>query len=222
MRKVVAATTWVAVVTVAACQFDTAGVAPADDPDASGERQPVDAGVTEPADAAVVVTVDAAVDAATVPPPPDAGPPPPDAGDGDDCPTGYGPILGTGGCYRATEDKKSWLAAEQACEAEGAHLAVLDSEAEYGALQIALSGQRWVGFSDRVHEDLFPAVTGEDIEALPFIWKVGEPNDGGDGPGGKPEDCVELAEAGLNDDHCEIVQRYVCEHDGDEADPSAY
>ena len=183
---------WLAVACVAGCSFDVNGAANTTAP---------------PADANVDATVDAHFDAPI---------------DADPCPTGYAPILGgeANSQYKHVAKGVKWLDAEQACEADGlAHLVVLDSDAERDAVRALDGANLWVGLSDRVSEGTFLRVTNGTATYLP--WLFGEPNDSGGN-----EDCVELKISGFsdgfNDNNCQTSDAYVCECDGEPANPIAY
>jgi len=116
----------------------------------------------------------------------------------------------SGACHLDRSDSATWLAAEQACEQLGAHLAVPDTAAE--AMEIR--SQRWLGITDLVAEGTFRAVTGA---AVSFTsWAIGEPT-GGFG------DCVFTdPQARWHTGPCDFPFAYVCERDGRPADPAAY
>jgi hypothetical protein len=99
------------------------------------------------------------------------------------------------------------------------HLIVLGSEAERAGM-LALTGDAWVGLTDRITEGVLLPVTTEDVGGYPIAgaWAGGEPNDqGGD------EDCLQTYVAGqLNDTSCDAVLVTVCECDGFPLAPSHY
>ena len=174
---------------VAGCSFDRRGLAAGD---------AADADIDAPIDAPVDARVDAMPDA-------------------DPCPAGYAPIVGgePGSQYRFVTTGTRWLDAEHACEADGlAHLAVLDSDGERDAVRGQISGQAWLGVSDRVSEGTFFKVTTGVATYLP--WLSGEPNDQ------FGEDCVELNGGGFNDEDCDAGDVYICECDRQAANPVAY
>lgn len=130
------------------------------------------------------------------------------------CPPAY--IEVAEGCYRFElddPDELEWLDAEAACEADGAHLAVVDGAAEL-ALFTAMLGtveDAWVGASDRITPDVFITVT-----RAPFFvqWGDTEPNGTGD--------CVEVERGEMGDSDCAVRNDYICELDGRSADPTTY
>jgi hypothetical protein len=233
-------------VVFAGCSFDPGGA------DVNGHDGAVaDSAVADaprPADAAPdarqpdASRIDAAiVDAA----PPDARLPdaaPPDASGPDasmplPCPNGYqhGLHQNSDHCYRFVVSGKQWAAAEADCENDNnsgtnnikPHLIVFSNEAEYADVQSQLGGlpdpNIWIGADDLASEGNFVNVTGG-----PFIsthFKPGEPNDGGDGPGGLHENCLlfEMRATpnppgpGLNDVDCTQAPQthsFLCELDG--------
>jgi hypothetical protein len=181
---------WVVIAAwLAGCSFDRSGLATGGTPDARVEA---------PADATVDAKVDATVDA-------------------DPCPIGYAAIQGgePRSQYRFVTSSAGWLDAEADCEDDGlAHLVILDSDGERDALRGMISGDTWLGVTDRVSEGTFFKVTTGVASYLP--WNGGEPNNQ------FGEDCVELAGGGFNDEGCDNDDVYVCECDGEAANPVAY
>jgi hypothetical protein len=147
-------------------------------------------------------------------------PMPPDAGAidaGPPCPIGY--VRGPSSCYEYVTTNTFWLDAEQACEAEGAHLVVLDDALEEAYVESIVppgSSDTWIGLSDTVREGQYVWVTG----ALAWFtnWSVGQPDDGG-----MYEDVGELrsADRHWNDSSFTVSQPYMCEYDG-VASPGAW
>lgn len=135
------------------------------------------------------------------------------AGDPGECLTGY-TDLGTG-CYRLVLDPElSWLEAEHACEADGAHLVVLDDAAEHQVIADMVPAgvdDLAMGASDRITEGEFVSVTRQPMFQP---WAAGEP----DGA----EDCVKLTQGELKDSSCIDTEEYICEYDGLPADQSAF
>jgi hypothetical protein len=219
-----------AVLLTSACAFDKQGIdtddgqadaslpddaAPPDDtpgndpPDARADASDIDAGENDP-DAAPVDAPPSAPDAGK----PDAMPIPP-------CPTGYnhggedGPNAAH--CYKFVGIVRNWQQAENDCanDATGAHLITVDTQDEFDGIVGELSGQIWVGTTDRAVEGTFVYVTGG-----PFTFghfKNGEPSNSG---GGEGEDCLVLDDSngqggpGFNDLACTTLHTYVCEVDG--------
>lgn len=119
-------------------------------------------------------------------------------------------------CYRFAGggDGLDWLAAEVACEANGAHLAIPDDPDEAAVidgLAPANNQNHWIGVSDR--RGTYLDVTGR--PAAYQAWVSGSPADG--------PDCVEFRDdrqlASLD---CAVVNDYMCEYDGRLADPTAF
>lgn len=133
------------------------------------------------------------------------------------CGAAYVP-LGTGPSRYLVEsiDQVTWVAAEQRCELDGAHLVILDDEAERQAIVSALPGtQQWAGLSERVTRGTSLTVTNV---APPFLpWGPAEPS-------GSIDDCVQIDATTmmLDDQDCTSVRRYVCECDGVPGAPAAY
>jgi hypothetical protein len=128
------------------------------------------------------------------------------------CPASYELIHGTSRYRLGTA--ATWTAAQEACEADGGHLVVIDDSAE-NAFVIGLqpTGDLWIGMSDHLAEGTFVWVSGAPLSAGHQSWQVvpaPQPNDGGGS-----EDCGELNVTGVwNDNTCDAVQNYVCECDG--------
>lgn len=121
--------------------------------------------------------------------------------------------------YKVVTAGQPWPVAERDCEADGAHLVIVDDATEETYLT-SLAKQNttdngstnelvWLGLSDQTVEGTFEWVTG-----LPLTlshWSGGEPNNSFGGI----EDCVEIRGSGdWNDDHCSAHLAYVCECDG--------
>jgi hypothetical protein len=177
-----------------ACSFEAARFAGTNDGPSAADASP---------------TIDAASPAdGSNEPAPDASSPP----DASPCPPDYLHFPQTGSCYRAVDAGTSWIAAEEACEYDGGHLVVIQSEAEITVVHIVLpSSQSWIGLTDHVDEGTFRWVTGEAADAFgPTPWQPAEPNDGGG-----VQDCTTLDTQGLwRDRDCRSPHAYVCEIDG--------
>jgi hypothetical protein len=143
------------------------------------------------------------------------------------CPSGYAVI--DGGCYKLVTSGSPWLGAELACEADGAHLVVEDSVAEHFTIHTLAStavSTVWVGWTDRRGPDnvftwVAPAAGGLDPQSEPCVFGSSEPD------AGDADHCVQQAAANgcpdYQDVSCELVTLpYVCECDGQLADPSTY
>jgi lectin-like protein len=195
-----------AVVALSSCQFDVGGDLGAID----------DAAVIPHADASLP-RADAAPADATLGPDatliPDAHVPAP-------CPDDYAPLGADGTVYRLGFGILNWDLAEADCEddGDGTHLVVIEDEDELDQVTDMIGvGTAWVGVTDRIEEDQWLTVFGEEAEVQP--WGGGEPNDANGG-----EDCVELhaPPRKFNDVGCGKPNRYVCECDGREPDPAAF
>ena len=141
-----------------------------------------------------------------------------------DCPAGY--VRMGGGCYRAVTIATPWLDAELACEADGAHLFVTDDDTEHFVLHTLSSGigRVWIGWSDRRGPDnVFRWVApnaGGVQQNTPCYFPNGEPD------AGDADHCVAQEETNTCGDNidldCNMPLAYVCECDGNLADPTAY
>jgi len=152
------------------------------------------------------VTADAADPADARDPVVDAGP----------C-AGYAAWPGFTSTYRADDaGALDWAVAEATCEAEGAHLVVVDDAAEHAEVRARATGVVWIGLSDRITEGTFLHVTGA---ALAYHGWPGAPQSN------TGEDCVELLLDGPYEDTAcvqNVPNAYVCECDGVPAQPSAF
>lgn len=121
--------------------------------------------------------------------------------------------------YKVVAPGQPWVVAERDCEADGAHLVVIDDAAEQTYLT-SLAQQTttdngstnelvWLGLTDQTVEGTFEWVTGQPLSVS--HWSSGEPNNSFGGI----EDCAEIRGSGdWNDDHCSARLAYVCECDG--------
>jgi hypothetical protein len=138
--------------------------------------------------------------------------------DAGECPPGY--QFNDPSCYRYGGDAAGvlWTVAEAICEADGAHLVIVDSAAEAVYIDGLPGGNsiaHWVGTTDRVTEGTLRHVTGTTPSFLP--WSPGEPD------GGTAENCVEFLDSQqLGTTRCDLPNEYLCEYDGAAADPSAF
>lgn len=157
----------------------------------------------------------------------DAGADGPDAFDPSVCPSTYTIRLpSTTSRYRLASNGLDWTNANGACVADQTspkgftHLVVFADRQEQTELE-AIVDDVWVGYSDRITEGTFLAITSEPIGdyVTPHspAWAPGEPN------AGVNEDCAEIIlEGGLNDNNCALTRMFVCECDGYANDPSRY
>lgn len=135
------------------------------------------------------------------------------------CPESYTTLSeGLTSRYRVVMPGVPWLAAQLDCEADGAHLAVVDDElenawlssvAEAAVTDSPSSNQLlWLGMGDHNVEGDFHWVTGARLGLT--LWAADEPNSKRG-----IEDCVEMRASGeWNDDRCNAKLAYVCECDG--------
>ncbi len=119
---------------------------------------------------------------------------------------GYGTLGSLPSTYRIVSTSRTWLAAETACEADGAHLAVIDDAAENMQLVTSAPSMAWFGTSDRITEGTFLVVVGG--PAAYTNWQLGAPTN-------DAEDCVQLRSNGFwEDGDCNANFPSVCECDG--------
>jgi hypothetical protein len=142
------------------------------------------------------------------------------------CPAGFAVV--DGGCYRVGITPRSWLAAELDCEAVGAHLIVEDSIQEHTTahdLATAAGVTRvWVGWSDRRGPDnVFTWVApdaGGLLQTDPCVFGSTEPD------AGDADHCAVQAANNSCPDYqdvsCDLLESYICECDGQLADPARY
>ena len=118
---------------------------------------------------------------------------------------GYSPNPATGQLYRAVDQRTSWTLAEIACEADGAHLAVIDDLTENAYVFSLLGPDVWIGLSRIERQNDF-----EWVNDRPFDfdnWRPGEPND----TAGQ-EDFIELVDDGKWNDIADTdPNRFICE-----------
>jgi Lectin C-type domain len=142
----------------------------------------------------------------------------------DACPADYRKI--DGGCYQVVTTPRAWLAAELDCESRGGHLVVTDTVAEHFVIHGLAVGipKIWVGWTDRRKQDnvfvwVAPSV-GEFQQSNSCVFGAGEPD------AGDADHCA--ASLGDNacpdhfDESCDLALPYVCECDGNAADPLSY
>ncbi len=206
----------VGLVVAMGCGFHPSGLT-ADDgavaDGATGDAPPPD-GATPGPDAAVIdaTATDArAVDAPAI----DAAVPM--------CPTGYATLGSSTSRYRESTATASWTAAAADCNDDDdggtftgfTHLVVIGDDAERLALTVpaAITGNTWVGLSDRAVEGSFVWVTAEPTGGYPVVGQQ-PPWDNGDPDGGDPDDCVRFKNSFTYEDKaCTDANSYVCECD---------
>ena len=120
--------------------------------------------------------------------PGDAAAPPVDARP---CTGGDAHATGPNGvCFVFVTGPSTWIAAEAACVAMSARLAILDSAAKDSVAEAMLSVDTFIGGTDAITEGSFLWVDGT---PLGFTnWHAGEPNNGN---GAYQEDCIVVAGA---------------------------
>ncbi|XP_069695667.1 hemolymph lipopolysaccharide-binding protein-like [Periplaneta americana] len=134
-------------------------------------------------------------------------------------PRGLGYDLVPGfGYYKLHTDVKTWHEALKACEQEGAHLAIINSEAEAKSLtpfwdmnpKILDGGANdWahVGFHDQYKEGQYLTIYNQSLVAAGYVkWYPGEPHGAGSNCG-----CVIRRENLLADIICTAKQPFFCE-----------
>lgn len=133
------------------------------------------------------------------------------------CPPAYTAVTAAGSAYRFVATTVTWAMAEAACEADGPgiHLAVIGDSAENDLVMTLVSGEPWIGLTDRRIESVWRWVTGP---ALSGFTDWVPPNPGG----GTAQNCAELNGGGWHDDACDVPQPFLCECDGLSPDPSAF
>ncbi|XP_063228599.1 hemolymph lipopolysaccharide-binding protein-like [Bacillus rossius redtenbacheri] len=121
------------------------------------------------------------------------------------------------GYYRVHRVPATWEQARQTCADEGAHLVVLNSDAEaaavrglIGGVHISGTSDDWylhAGFHDQLQEGSYVTVLGGSLSRTGYTtWKRGEPNNDGN------EDCGSInRSADLNDVSCTKRLYFVCE-----------
>nr|XP_024656930.1 C-type lectin domain family 10 member A [Maylandia zebra] len=118
-------------------------------------------------------------------------------------------------CYLFSTTPLSWHDARDWCNGHESHLVILLTDEEWDfVIQRSAGSFHWVGLTDER--------TGqwEWVNQTPYImnrrrWKPGQPDNWahhGLGPGN--EDCAHLHNDGrLNDRHCSIKERFICQKD---------
>lgn len=130
------------------------------------------------------------------------------------------------GCFRVSTTFMTWLDAELDCEADGGHLATVDTVAEHFTLHDLAAGaavaETWLGISDRVTEGTFLWVTNSGLDPLTdecFYGPSGPTND-------TTLDCtVQLAQTQCGDwflRDCTLTRAFICERDGNPPNPAHY
>ncbi|KAJ9590458.1 hypothetical protein L9F63_016489 [Diploptera punctata] len=132
-------------------------------------------------------------------------------------PEGYDLVPGLG-YYKLHTDMKTWEEALIACEAEGAHLLIINSDQEAKALEIfwdvnpkindrPLNDWAHVGFHDKYKEGQYLTIFNESLVSTGYVkWYPGDPQ-------GEVQDCGMVARKSnlLADVECNIKIPYFCE-----------
>lgn len=132
------------------------------------------------------------------------------------CPASYVTLGTLPSRYLPIDNSLTWLVAEQACEADGHHLVIIDDATELSRVAASLAGQNiWTGVTDRKTIGTFLEVTGGAASYLP--WDTSEPD-------ATALECTFLDGLSLKlaDQDCTSGRRAVCECDGNAVDPATY
>ncbi|CAN5915651.1 hypothetical protein BH11MYX3_BH11MYX3_08820 [soil metagenome] len=192
----------VLLIAVAGCGF----TAPA------GESQPVDAqkAIDTPVPTDGAPPADAPVDMQIDAPP------------GAMCPAGYTTMIGVStsptSMYRFVATTAKWIDAEQDCEDDAltagipSHLIVLDDAAEKTGMLGVVTGDQYIGATDLAEEGEVRYVTSQ-ATTLSLNPTMGADN----------KDCIRIKANG-NEEYrdCNEANKYVCECDGNTANPGQF
>ncbi|XP_046388745.1 hemolymph lipopolysaccharide-binding protein-like [Ischnura elegans] len=102
-----------------------------------------------------------------------------------------------------------FVEAENTCIREGAHLAIVNSDAEFDVIRsLVKEGSAYLGFHDRAKEGEFMTVLGQTMNSTGVNkWLAGEPNNSGPG-----ENCgTYYFSGGFNDVPCDRKYPFICE-----------
>jgi hypothetical protein len=127
----------------------------------------------------------------------------------------------TGHCYTIVATVQARAGAQASCAGSGAHLAAIDSEAEWTAIAALWTDPypaTWIGLVRAIDGmNVWKWETGFPLDAGALRWNATEPNDSGG-----IEDCVETGGAGgmWNDLSCTQTRRAMCEEPRWEIDPA--
>jgi hypothetical protein len=107
-------------------------------------------------------------------------------------------------------DAVTWPDARDRCDAQGWHLATLDSWGQQDGLEFyadPYNVEFWIGYDDRAYEGAWAWIDGSNGEYS--SWDYGEPNNGG---GDGAENCAVMRRSGDWDDRsCQEVEAFACE-----------
>ncbi|XP_077327208.1 asialoglycoprotein receptor 2-like isoform X2 [Lithobates pipiens] len=114
-------------------------------------------------------------------------------------------------CYYLSSDSIPWNASKKECENKGAHLVVINGEAEMNFLRgIANKQSIWIGLTDA--DGTWRWVDGTSYDITPKFWEKGQPDDWKGHVVGGGEDCAMLRHGHeWNDGHCTEIIKYICE-----------
>lgn len=132
------------------------------------------------------------------------------------CPLTYQLVVGTPPTsrYRKLETAKSADQQAALCQADGAHLVVVDSAAERAAIAEYGRNARgffWIGLSDRETEGVWKTANGHVAVATDLPWGMKQPE--ADPAKADVEDCVMQQDSLIYDFNCASAYVAVCECD---------
>ncbi|XP_047108498.1 hemolymph lipopolysaccharide-binding protein-like [Schistocerca piceifrons] len=123
------------------------------------------------------------------------------------------------GYYKLHTDKRNWENARRTCAKEGAHLAIVNSEAEENAIREVMRAHStekfiaFIGFHDMFKEGEYLTVLGQPLISSGHVnWMKSEPNNAEypDSPEG--QDCGSIYNDGtISDVRCNVERRFLCE-----------
>ncbi|XP_017072249.1 accessory gland protein Acp29AB-like [Drosophila eugracilis] len=105
---------------------------------------------------------------------------------------------------------QSWHGAEERCRQIGGHLATIQNDYDFNAINSKLErgNSYWLGVSDiSMTGEFLSVVSGK--RAPFFKWRQGEPNNVED-----KNNCVDIYNGNMFDTNCDVEQKYICEADG--------
>ncbi|KAM6163711.1 asialoglycoprotein receptor 2-like [Rhynchocyon petersi] len=116
-----------------------------------------------------------------------------------------------GSCYWFSVTGTTWSEANEYCQIENAHLAVINSREEQKfILKHTSPFHTWIGLTSKAGSWIW--VDGTNYENGFTNWAYSQPDDWKGHEMGGSEDCVEMRSDGRwNDDICRQVHRWVCE-----------
>ncbi|XP_049961674.1 macrophage mannose receptor 1-like [Schistocerca serialis cubense] len=131
------------------------------------------------------------------------------------------------GFYKLHTTTDTWENARRKCEAEGGHLAIINSEMEASTLQAifkrhpVIHDTVWndfalVGFHDQFNEGQYVTVYGEPLSTTGYHrwWSVSSPDNLGYSSVSAGEDCGSVhRNGGLNDISCYMKHAFFCEQE---------